>query len=80
MKTAVLLSIGLGLLAGCIYGDELRRRKNAERNAEDLMKMLEKVTLKTLPPEAQLKTMALVLNDAHKRIIAVSKALQKPAS
>ena len=52
MKTAVLLSVGLGLLAGCIYGDELRRRKNAERNAGDLMKMLEKATLKTPPPEA----------------------------
>jgi hypothetical protein len=80
MKTATLLSLGLALVAGCIYGDELRRRKNAETYAHDLTKLLEKVSFKTLPPEAQLKKMAFVLNDAHRQITAVSKALRKPAS
>ena len=58
MKTATLLSVGLGLLAGYLYGDELRRRKNAEANADDLTKLLEKASFKTPPPEAQLKKMA----------------------
>jgi hypothetical protein len=78
MKTAVLLSVGLSLLAGYLYGDELRRRKNAEEYARDLTKLLEKASFKTPPPEAQLKKMAAVLNDAHKQITAVSKALKKP--
>ncbi len=80
MKTAMLLSVGLGLLAGWIYGDELSRRKNAEARANDLAKRLETVSFKRLPPEAQLKKMAFVLNDTHRQITAVSKALQKPAS
>ena len=78
MKTAVLLSVGLSLLAGYLYGDELRRRKNAEEYARDLTRLLEKVSFKMPPPEAQLKKMAAVLNDAHKQITAVSKALKKP--
>ena len=80
MKTAVLLSVGLGLLAGYIYGDELRRRKYAEEYADELTKQLEKASLKTPLPEAQLNKMAAVLNDAHKQITTVSKALRKPAA
>jgi hypothetical protein len=80
MKTAVLLSVGLSLLAGYIYGDELRRRKHAEEYADELTKLLEKASFKTPLPEAQLRKMAAVLNDAHKQITAVSKALRKPAA
>jgi len=79
MKTATLLSVGLGLLAGWFWGDEVRRRKNAEAKVDDLGKRLEKASFKTPPPEAQLKKIAVVLNDAHKHIVAVSKGLQKPA-
>jgi hypothetical protein len=79
MKTATLLSVGLGLLAGWLWGDEVRRRKNAEARLNELGKQLEKTSFKTLPPEAQLKRMALILNDAHKQISAVTKALVKPA-
>jgi hypothetical protein len=77
MKTAALLSVGLSLLAGYIYGDELRRRKHAEEYAADLIKLLEKASLKTPLPGAQLNKMAAVLNDAHRQITTVSKALQK---
>ena len=80
MKTAVLLSVGLGLLAGYIYGDELRRRKHAEEYADELTKLLEKASPKMPLPEAQLNKMAAVLNDAHKQITTVSKALRKPAA
>jgi hypothetical protein len=79
MKTATLLSVGLGLLAGWFWSDEVRRRKNAEAKVDDLGKRLDKTSFKALPPEAQLKKMAAVLNDAHKQITAVTKALLKPA-
>jgi uncharacterized protein (DUF1800 family) len=46
--------------------------------AVNLAQRLEKASFKTPPPEAQLKRMAAVLNDAHKHITAVSKALVKP--
>jgi hypothetical protein len=79
MKTATLLSVGLGLLAGWFWSDEVRRRKNAEAKVDSLVKQLQKVSFKTPPPEAQLKKMAIVLNDAHKKITTVTKALVKPA-
>jgi hypothetical protein len=79
MKTATLLFVGLGLLAGWCWGDEVRRRKNAETRAVDLSDQLDKLAWKKPPAEQQLKQMAGVLNDTHKRITAVSKALLKPA-
>jgi Cdc6-like AAA superfamily ATPase len=79
MKTATLISVGLGLLAGWFWGDEVRRRKDAEAKVDNLAKQLQKSSFKTLPPEAQLKKMAIVLYDAHKKITAVTKALVKPA-
>jgi hypothetical protein len=79
MKTATLLSVGLGLLVSWHWADEVRRRKNAEAKAGDLAQQLKKQTSKTLPPEAHLKKMAIILCDAHKQITAVSKALVKPA-
>jgi hypothetical protein len=79
MKTATLISVGLGLLAGWFWGDEVRRRKNAEAKVDELGKRLDKASFKALPPEAQLKKMAIVLYDAHKQITAVTKALVKPA-
>ena len=48
MKTA-LLFVGLGLLAGCVYGDERRRRKHAETYARDLTRLPEKAAYKTAP-------------------------------
>ena len=79
MKTATLFTVGLGMLAAWFWSDEVRRRKDAEAAAEGLAKRLEKASFKTPPPEAQLKKMAAVLNDAHKQITAVTKALLKPA-
>ena len=67
---AVLLSAGLGVTAGLPWGDEVRRRKNAEAKAEDLR-------LHAPTSEHHLREMRKILNDAHKHILAVSKALPK---
>jgi hypothetical protein len=76
----ILIAVGLGLMIGLALGNEVRRRKSAEAKVDDLSKRLEKASIKTPPPEAQLKKMAIILCDAHKKITAVSKALQKRAS
>ena len=80
MKTATLLDIGLGLLAGWFWGGEVRRRKYAEAKVDDLGKQLQKVAFKIPPPEAQLKKIAIVLNETHKLIHTVSKGLEKQCS
>ena len=74
MKEAivVMLSAGLGVTAGRLLGNEILRRKNAKAKAENLR-------LHAPALEHQLKEMRSVLNDAHKRIVAVSKALKIPA-
>ena len=72
----MLMAVSLGLMVGVALGDEVRRRKNAEARVAELNNRLEQVSFKTPPPEAQLKKMAVVLNDAHKQITA----LRKPTS
>jgi hypothetical protein len=64
---------------GWYWADEVRRRKNVEAKVDDLGKQLQKASFKP-PPEAQLKKMAIVLNDAHKLIHTVSKGLEKQRS
>jgi hypothetical protein len=51
----------------------------AGQGLDELGKRLEKASFKTPPPEAQLKKIAVVLNDALKLISAVTKAFLKPA-
>ena len=75
---AMVMAGSLGLMLGVVLGDEVRRRKCAEARIDELGRRLEKASFKTLPPEAQLKRMALILNDAHKQISAVTKAVVKP--
>ena len=75
---ATVIAGSLGLLLDLILGDEVRRRKCAEARIDEMNERLEKVSFKAMPPEAQLKKMAIVLNDAHKQISAVTKALVKP--
>jgi hypothetical protein len=45
MNHTVVLYVALGLFAGWSWGDEVRRRKNAEAKANDLEKRLEKPLL-----------------------------------
>jgi hypothetical protein len=76
---AVTIAGSLGLMLGVAFGDEVRRRKNAEAKVDDLRNHLQH-TCSTPAKERQLKKMAIILCDAHKQITAVSKALQKRAS
>ncbi len=78
VTTVVLLSVGLGLIAGWTCGDEVRRRKNAEAKVEDLRQHLQHACSGAPTQERQLKEMRSILNDAHKHILAVSKGLKNP--
>jgi hypothetical protein len=70
-----LIFTALGLMIGMALGDEVRRRKNAEEQVEDLRDRLKRAPVPL--QDRQLKEIRSVLNDAHKHILAVTKGLEK---
>jgi hypothetical protein len=75
----MLLFTGLGLMIGLALGDEVRRRKNAEEQVDQFRKNLPPPCSKHLIWLRLLKEQRGVLNDIHKRIVTVSKGIEKPA-
>ena len=71
----MLIVFALGLMIGWTCGEELSRRRCAEEKIEDLRDQLEEAATQ----QRQLEQMRSILNDTHKRILAVSKGLEKPA-
>ena len=71
----MLLVFSLGFMIGWTGGELRSRSRCAEEKVEDLRDQLEEAA--TL--DSQLREMRSVLNDAHKRILDVSKGLEKPA-
>ena len=73
-----LIFAGFSLAAGLALGNELRRRQSAEDRVEELRSQLKHA--RGPLPERQLREIRSVLNDTHKHIRAVTKALEKQAS
>ena len=73
-----LIFAGFSLAVGLVFGNELRRRWSAEDQLEELRSQLKHA--RGPLPERQLREIRGVLNDAHKHIVAVTKALEKQAS
>jgi hypothetical protein len=73
-----LIFAGFSLAVGLVFGNELRRRRSAEDQVDELRAQLKHA--RGPLPERQLKEIRGVLNDAHKHIVAVTKALEKQAS
>lgn len=73
-----LIFAGFNLAAGLALGNELRCRRSAEDQVEELRSQLKHA--RGPLPERQLREIRGVLNDTHKHIRAVTKALQKQAS
>ena len=73
-----LLFAAFSLAAGLAIGNELRRRQSAEDRVEELRSQLKHA--RGPLPERQLREIRSVLNDTHKHICAVTKALEKQAS
>jgi len=75
-----LLSAAFGFLIGEAFGDSRRHRKCLEQANEDLREQLQNNPSNTTNLRSALDQQRRVINDIHKRVIAVTKGLQKHAS
>ena len=76
----MVLAAAFGFLAGKVYGDLRRQRRCLQQTNDELRDRLEKATPDTRPIQRALKEQRGVLNDLHKRLLAVSKGLEKRPS
>ena len=76
----MVISAGFGFLIGETFGDSRRHRKCLEQENEDLREQLQNNPSNTTNLQSTLDQQRRVINDIHKRVIAVTKGLQKPAS
>ena len=72
----MLMAAAFGFMVGWTCGEQVCRQ-HAEERVDELTEELDLV--RSAPPGCRFKELRGVLNDAHKHIVAVSKALQKPA-
>jgi septal ring factor EnvC (AmiA/AmiB activator) len=73
----VLLSASFGFLIGEAFGDSRRHRKCLEQENEELHEQLQNNPSNTTNLQSALDQQRRVINDIHKRVIAVTKGLQK---
>ena len=75
----MLMSAAFGFIVGEAYGDQARHRKCLEQANADLRDRLQ--TAHTCSQSMQaLDQQRCVINDIHKRIVAVTKGLEKHPS
>jgi len=75
----ILVAAGSAFIIGWTCGEQLCRCKNAEEKIAELYDQHENTCSEEQEQRRQFKEMRSVLNDAHKHIVAVSKALKIPA-
>jgi hypothetical protein len=75
----MLMATAFGFMVGWTCGEQVCRRQYAEDRVEEFTEQLDLVRSASPVSDRQFKELRGVLNDAHKHIVAVSKALQKPA-
>jgi hypothetical protein len=76
----MLISAAFGFIIGETCGDHFRLRKHLQQANEDLRDQLQSAQPSTETLHSALNQQRSVINDIHKRVVAVSKGLQKPAS
>ena len=77
----ILLFVSLGFMIGWVCGDEVRRRMNAEDRVRELSEgglTMQQILVNTQTLERIIRDQRGVINDAHKKITAVSKGVIKP--
>ena len=74
----MLLSAAFGFIVGEACGDNFRHRKCLEQANEDLRDQLQNAQPSTPTLQRALDQQRHVINDIHKRVVAVSKGLEKP--
>jgi hypothetical protein len=76
----MLLSAILGFIIGETCGDQFRLRKHLQQDNEDLRNQLQNVQPSAEALHRALNQQRSVINDIHKRVVAVTKALQNRSS
>ena len=76
----MLLSAAFGFLIGEAFGDSRRHRKCLEQENEGLREQFQTNPSNTTNLQSALEQQRRVINDIHKRILAVSKGLEKLSS
>ena len=76
----MVLSAAFGFLAGDAFGDSVRHRKCLQQSNEELRGQLEKAHVNEEPLHRAITQQRGVINDIHKQITTVTKALQKRPS
>ena len=76
----MLLSAAFGFIVGDAFGDSTRHRKCLQQANEDLHDELERARAFEEPLHMELHRQRGVINDIHKQISTVTKALQKRPS
>ena len=76
----MILSATFGFLIGDAFGDSTRHRKCLEQVNEDLRNELETARASEEPLYHAIKQQRGIINDIHKKMTAVTKALEKRPS
>jgi len=76
----MLMSAAFGFIIGDAFGDSRRHRKCLEQVNDDLRDQLAEAHTEGEPIHRQLRQQRGILNDIHKHVTAVSKALLKRSS
>jgi hypothetical protein len=76
----MILSAAFGFLVGEISGDNYRHRKCLQQANEELRDRHDEAAADTKPIQRALKEQRGVINDIHRRLLAVSKSLEKRPS
>ena len=76
----MLIAAGFGFIAGEVCGDYRRQRHCLQQANEELRERLEEAAANITPIQRALKEQRGVVNDIHRRLVAVSKGLEKHPS
>jgi hypothetical protein len=76
----MILSTALGFIIGEACGDYRRHRNCLQQANEELRQRLEEAAVETRPIQCALKEQRGLINDIHRRLLAVSKGLEKRLS
>jgi hypothetical protein len=76
----MVLSAAFGFIIGDGFGESIGRRKCLEEANQDLRDQLQKAQVCEEPLRRVLKEQRGVINDIHKRVVALSKPLNSPSA
>jgi len=76
----MLVSAAFGFIVGEAFGDSVRHRKCLQQANDDLRDQLDKAHAFEEPLHQELKRQRGIINDIHRQLRAVTKALEKRSS